>query len=462
MLGSGLYGPRLCKKRSGVSMTPRSRDGARLFPRRGRATIPLCPSSKPRRRRRVTSWSGGSIRSACGSRARRSSASCAQLYRELERKGLRHFRPVCYLTDEWGCPDRRAGDRHPLLPRRPAAGRASSATMNDLEDEREIMMYLRHEAGHAFNYAYRLYRRREWRELFGPFHRPLPRRLPPGPVLPPVRAPHRGLVRAEASRRGLRRDLRGLADAALELARRATRAGRRSRKLRYVDRMARRCATSTPPVPSGDFDVTVEEMESTVEEFYRQAGRDENSAAVDAGARRRPADIFVRAEPPAKGVRPGGRPPRASTARRSSTRSPTGPGSGARWCARSSSASIERLPRARAAARTGARAGAAGRAHRLRHHARDELPDAREVRAVVLRREPYEPESCSIGVLYDDWWDEDEERAAGEPRPKRKQPAEDVAGDLRGAQEARPRAGLPAARRHGREPARAGAGASAI
>ena len=26
--------------------------------------------------------------------------------------------------------------------------------MNDLEDEREIMMYLRHEAGHAFNYAY--------------------------------------------------------------------------------------------------------------------------------------------------------------------------------------------------------------------------------------------------------------------------------------------------------------------
>ena len=26
------------------------------------------------------------------------------LYREIERKGLRHFRPACYLTDEWGCP----------------------------------------------------------------------------------------------------------------------------------------------------------------------------------------------------------------------------------------------------------------------------------------------------------------------------------------------------------------------
>jgi hypothetical protein len=27
-----------------------------------------------------------------------------QLYRELERKKLRKFRPTCYLTDEWGCP----------------------------------------------------------------------------------------------------------------------------------------------------------------------------------------------------------------------------------------------------------------------------------------------------------------------------------------------------------------------
>jgi hypothetical protein len=28
-----------------------------------------------------------------------------QLYLELERRGLKKFRPVCYLTDEWGCPD---------------------------------------------------------------------------------------------------------------------------------------------------------------------------------------------------------------------------------------------------------------------------------------------------------------------------------------------------------------------
>ena len=28
-----------------------------------------------------------------------------QLYKELEAKGLRRFRPECYLTDEWGCPN---------------------------------------------------------------------------------------------------------------------------------------------------------------------------------------------------------------------------------------------------------------------------------------------------------------------------------------------------------------------
>jgi hypothetical protein len=26
-----------------------------------------------------------------------------RLYREIDRKGLKKFRPLCYLTDEWGC-----------------------------------------------------------------------------------------------------------------------------------------------------------------------------------------------------------------------------------------------------------------------------------------------------------------------------------------------------------------------
>ncbi len=36
----------------------------------------------------------------------------------------------------------------------------------------EVMMYLRHESGHALNYAYELWRRKDWTQTFGDFRRP--------------------------------------------------------------------------------------------------------------------------------------------------------------------------------------------------------------------------------------------------------------------------------------------------
>ncbi|MGB6678468.1 MAG: hypothetical protein WBE44_17365, partial [Terriglobales bacterium] len=80
-----------------------------------------------------------------------------QLYRELEQKGLMKFRPLCYLTDEWGCP---SGEPVIGIPFYLANADLAhlEKEMNDLEDTREVMMYLRHEAGHAFNYAYKLHR----------------------------------------------------------------------------------------------------------------------------------------------------------------------------------------------------------------------------------------------------------------------------------------------------------------
>src|SRR5712691_1921277 len=93
-----------------------------------------------------------------------------RLYRELDRKGLKKFRPPCYLTDEWGCPSGQPVIGIPFYLADPKLAKLEKE-MNDLEDDREIMMYLRHEAGHAFNYAYRLYATPEWRKLFGPFNR---------------------------------------------------------------------------------------------------------------------------------------------------------------------------------------------------------------------------------------------------------------------------------------------------
>ena len=94
-----------------------------------------------------------------------------QLYKELNAKGLHRFHPRCYLTDEWGCPNMEPVIGIPFYLADPKLQRLE-AEMNDIEDARQIMMYMRHEAGHAFNYAYALYKTEEWRNLFGPFRRP--------------------------------------------------------------------------------------------------------------------------------------------------------------------------------------------------------------------------------------------------------------------------------------------------
>src|SRR5881296_286432 len=65
-----------------------------------------------------------------------------QLYRELERKGLRRFRPVCYLTNEWGCPDGQPVIGIPFYLADPRLAQIEKA-INDLENDRETMMYMR-------------------------------------------------------------------------------------------------------------------------------------------------------------------------------------------------------------------------------------------------------------------------------------------------------------------------------
>ena len=67
-----------------------------------------------------------------------------QLYRELEAKGLRKFRPLVYLSDEWGCPSEEPVIGVPFYLADPKLEKLERE-MNDLEDSRQIMMYMRHE-----------------------------------------------------------------------------------------------------------------------------------------------------------------------------------------------------------------------------------------------------------------------------------------------------------------------------
>ncbi len=94
-----------------------------------------------------------------------------QLYSELEERGL-GFKPPVYLSDEWGCPEATPLIAVPFYLADERLQRIEAERSASVESEADSMRYLRHEAGHAYNYAYRLYDRPEWRRIFGPYSRP--------------------------------------------------------------------------------------------------------------------------------------------------------------------------------------------------------------------------------------------------------------------------------------------------
>src|ERR1700676_1324779 len=84
-----------------------------------------------------------------------------KLHRELAIRGLM-FRPEFYLTDGWGCPDEVPVIGVPFYLMDKQLARIEEEQTGEIETGQLIMMLLRHEAGHAINYAYRLYKQSEW------------------------------------------------------------------------------------------------------------------------------------------------------------------------------------------------------------------------------------------------------------------------------------------------------------
>ncbi|MHC4623672.1 MAG: putative zinc-binding metallopeptidase [Planctomycetota bacterium] len=93
-----------------------------------------------------------------------------RLYEELDAKGIQ-FHPACYLADEWLCPDKVPIVGIPFCLAHPRLKHIEQKMMLEVEGgtEQSCMGLLRHECGHALNYAYELYKRTRWRELFGAF-----------------------------------------------------------------------------------------------------------------------------------------------------------------------------------------------------------------------------------------------------------------------------------------------------
>jgi hypothetical protein len=96
----------------------------------------------------------------------------SRLYNELENAGIL-FKPKVYLSNGWGCPDGVPVIGIPFyLADKRLTQLEGQLSGSEVETETETMMLLRHEAGHAFNYAYLLYKELKWRQLFGRFDKP--------------------------------------------------------------------------------------------------------------------------------------------------------------------------------------------------------------------------------------------------------------------------------------------------
>ena len=236
----------------------------------------------------------------------------------MEAKGLR-FKPDVYLTDGWGCPDRVPVIGIPFYLADPRLRRLEEEQTGEIEDERTIMMLLRHEAGHAVNYAYRLWRAAELGRDLRPVHQALPGRLPPRPDQPRIRPPHRRLplrpdLRPEAPGRGLRRDLRGLADARAPTGARRYRNWPVIRKLLYVDRLMKEIRGPAPaPAAAAGAVRPVDSMNLPARRALRQEGRALPPGRPGLRRRQAPRGLPAVARPgPAAGRRPV---PRATTTR---------------------------------------------------------------------------------------------------------------------------------------------------
>jgi len=99
-----------------------------------------------------------------------------RLYSELDRKYVA-FKPSYYFTcegDEWGCPDRVPIMGIPFHLADNRLVRIEREMGYFHYDKSDLMILLRHEAGHAINYAYGLYNEPEWSNVFGDFYSTYP------------------------------------------------------------------------------------------------------------------------------------------------------------------------------------------------------------------------------------------------------------------------------------------------
>ena len=196
-----------------------------------------------------------------------------QLHEELEARGI-SLRPECYLSDQWGCPS-----GVPVIGIPFYLADTNLLTIEDqlgagAESEREIMQYLRHEAGHAFCYAYKLYESDEWKKLFGDYSKPYSESYKPHPFS------KKYVVHISGWYAQKHPDEDFAETFAVWLTPNSPWADRYKswgalKKLQYVEATVAKLGRTPTIVTLDERDMDVEQMEETVLDHYRQRALDE-------------------------------------------------------------------------------------------------------------------------------------------------------------------------------------------
>jgi hypothetical protein len=92
-----------------------------------------------------------------------------KFHAELGEKNIL-LKPICYLGDEWFCPEGSTTIAIPFYLAHPRLKKLEEKMMMEVEGGTEdwCMRLLRHEMGHVLNHAYLLEKDKPWQKLFGP------------------------------------------------------------------------------------------------------------------------------------------------------------------------------------------------------------------------------------------------------------------------------------------------------
>src|SRR5882762_6802427 len=106
-----------------------------------------------------------------------------QLYDELSQKNL-IFHPPCFVGDEWFCPVGVPAIFIPFFLTHERLRRLERKLILEVEGETAewFMQLMRHEAAHAYSYAFEFQKKKKWQQIFGQtsdegtpnFYRPRP------------------------------------------------------------------------------------------------------------------------------------------------------------------------------------------------------------------------------------------------------------------------------------------------